>query len=63
MIELILILFVFQLIMSCMINTYYSIIPNTWFDIVRLSFLPCSILNISEMKIDYNEDLIDNINW
>ncbi len=61
MTELILLLFVFQLVVSCMINTYFNIVPpNSILGILALSTLPFSIYNVIDAAESVESDLLDD---
>jgi hypothetical protein len=57
------ILFVLQMTISCLINTAVNVVPNTWFELIKLSFLPFSIYNAVECSTKHDSGLIDDIEW
>jgi nitric oxide reductase large subunit len=59
--EMFIILFVLQMTISCMINTYFCVVPpKSLFGIMKLSTLPFSIYNVVEMNTYRESELLDD---
>jgi len=49
-------LFVLQMTLACIINTYFYVVPNTFLELLKLSILPFSIYNAVELVKEKNFD-------